>query len=234
MLNRMFSVIAFLIVGVLGAGTAFYTATFILKKSSAQTEVDVAPPPPPPNDMMIEEEPAPQQALDESSMNGQVNDINSGNSPDLQNVNKVPASGLGEEQDSPSELNEEIGFLEPFIYQIQEGRRDPFRKPVYQTVGDGLAGGGSEPAGPLLPLQRFDLDEISLIGIMWDVADPKAMFKDPGNKIHIVGKDQRIGKNNGYIAVIREGEVVVVETARINGELTYTTRIKQLATRKKQ
>ncbi|MEO0335779.1 MAG: pilus assembly protein PilP, partial [Pseudomonadota bacterium] len=77
----------------------------------------------------------------------------------------------------------------------------------------------------LLPLQRFDLDQLNLLGIIWDISDPKAMFKDPNGEIHIVGLEERIGRKNGYIAVIREGEVVVVEASRRKGEVIYTSRV---------
>lgn len=108
-------------------------------------------------------------------------------------------------------------YLEPFIYD-PKGRRDPFGPFQENEVGvDG------EFQGPLLPLQRFDVSELKLIGVIWDVNDPKAMFLDPNKQIHMVGKDERVGRNNGYIAVIREGEVVVVEANRRKGELLYSS-----------
>lgn len=74
----------------------------------------------------------------------------------------------------------------------------------------------------MTPLQRYELNEFKLVGIMWDVHDPKAMFVDPDHQVHVVGRDESIGKKNGYIAAIREGEVVVVESNRMkDGTLTY-------------
>ncbi|MCB0342833.1 MAG: pilus assembly protein PilP [Bdellovibrionales bacterium] len=125
----------------------------------------------------------------------------------------------------PSPAANELPFLEPYNYN-PEGRRDPFEPftTIQVTVGvDGPA------AGPMLPLQQFDLGQIKLIGIMWDVKDPKAMFLDPNNEVHTLRKNDRLGRSNGYIAVIREGEVVIVETARIRGELLYTTRVVKMA-----
>ena len=66
---------------------------------------------------------------------------------------------------------------------------------------------------------------------MWDVKNPKAMFIDPNNTVHVIGVDERIGRNNGYVAVIREGEVVVVETQRLRGELIYTTRVLRISSK---
>jgi type IV pilus assembly protein PilP len=121
-------------------------------------------------------------------------------------------------------LQDELSaFTEPFIYD-PEGRRDPFLPPS-QGVGET----GEGPFGPLLPLQRFDLKDLLLIGIIWEVNDPRAMFLDPNKKVHYLGVDDRIGRNNGYIAVIREGEVVVVETVEIRGEQAFTTQILKIA-----
>lgn len=115
--------------------------------------------------------------------------------------------------------------IEPYIYDPQ-GRRDPFKPFLYLESQESDVGAFQ---GPLLPLQRFDLDEINLIGIIWQVGDPRAMFRDPNDQVHVLGKDERIGRNNGYIAVIREGEVVVVETVRNKGNIEYLPRVMKLS-----
>lgn len=114
-------------------------------------------------------------------------------------------------------------FLEPFIYDIK-GRRDPFKPYVEMKAPE-----EGDMQGPLLPLQRYNIEEIILTGIIWDVKNPKALFIDPSKQTHILGRDDRIGKNNGYIAVIREGEVVVVEAQRIRGETVFSTRVMKLS-----
>lgn len=114
------------------------------------------------------------------------------------------------------DISELEGFLEPFIYDVVN-RRDPFMAWAEYVPTD-------SPAKPLSPAQRFDLDQLSLVGIMWDVKDPKAMFTDPDNEVIVLGRDEGIGNKNGYIASIREGEVVVVEATRKRGDLIYKTR----------
>lgn len=139
-----------------------------------------------------------------------------------------PPPGAGEPSlgDEASAQKEQIraeiqSFLEPFIYD-PKGRRDPF-KPYTEVLP---AEESDMPAGPVMPLQRFDLDQLQLIGIIWDVRDPKAMFLDPNSRIYTVGRDERIGRNNGYVAAIREGEVVVIEAfRRREGETLYTPRV---------
>jgi Tfp pilus assembly protein PilP len=112
------------------------------------------------------------------------------------------------------------GFLEPFIYDLVN-RRDPFL-PYSDYAPDSGTGASSRP---LTPAQRFDLDQLKLVGIMWDVKDPKAMFMDPDQDVLVLGRDEGIGNRSGYIAAIREGEVVVVEALRRRGDIIYKTRV---------
>lgn len=130
-----------------------------------------------------------------------------------------PTNGQQSPTPSSSFVEEVQSYLEPFIYDPR-GRRDPF-SPYVEMQGPAMSGDQSV----LLPLQRFDLEQLNLIGIIWNVTDPKAMFVDPNNQVHIVGRDERIGRKSGYIAVIREGEVVVVEAAQRKGDLVYTSRV---------
>lgn len=123
-------------------------------------------------------------------------------------------------------LSEELflqGLMDPFDYDPR-GRKDPFAQPVLDRP---VAQGAQH--GPLLPLQKFDLGRLKLIGIIWDVKRPRAMINDPDNKVHIVGPNTKIGTRNGYIAVIREGEIVIVETVEENGRLVSSAQIVKLA-----
>jgi type IV pilus assembly protein PilP len=116
----------------------------------------------------------------------------------------------------------ESAFLEPYVFDMREGRRNPFRPP---QIGEGMP---SDVVLPGTPLERYELDELKLVGIIWEVKAPKAMIIDPQGDVHVIGKDDRIGRKHGYIAVIREGEVVVVETTTFNGENTYSTRVMRI------
>jgi type IV pilus assembly protein PilP len=135
-------------------------------------------------------------------------------------VNPAAAAQQDVEADNrPGHPTSELeGFLEPFIYDIVN-RRDPFMP--YAEFAPENTGNGR----PLTPAQRFDLDQLKLIGIMWDVKDPKAMFQDPDKEVMVLGRDEGIGNRNGYIAAIREGEVVVVEALRKRGDIIYKTKV---------
>jgi len=115
-------------------------------------------------------------------------------------------------------------FMQPFPYDPQ-GRKDPFQPPV---VDRPMPPGAFH--GPVLPLQSFRLEQLTLIGIIWDVAKPRAMFRDSNGRVHVVGVNAKIGSQNGYVAAIREGEVVVIETFEEDGKLYSAARIVRLAT----
>ncbi len=111
------------------------------------------------------------------------------------------------------------GIMDPFDYD-QRGRRDPFVEPIPdKPVEQGNI------HGPLLPLQKFELSQLALVGIIWDVKHPKAMIKDPTGSTHVVGTNTKVGPRNGYIAVIREGEMVVVETTEQEGKLVSSAQV---------
>ena len=116
-------------------------------------------------------------------------------------------------------------LLQPFNYD-GEGRRDPFRP--YQDIQEEDQQVMTGAIGPILPLGKWDIDEIRLIGTLLDKKEPKAMFLSPDKKTFILGKGERIGRNNGYIGRIREEEVVVVEPIIVQGEPNTVTRIMRL------
>ncbi len=174
----------------------------VIPPASAQTEV-VPPPPPPEVSATI---PPPSPSLPPEPVNG---------SPVIP---PAAAASKGQTLNLPAR-----DFLEPYIFDAREGRRNPFRPLSLQGEDD-----GSMALGPATPLERFEVDELKLLAIMWDVKSPRAMVMDPNKEIHIVGKDDRIGRRKGYIATIREGEIVIVETSEFNGEAVYSTRIMQI------
>jgi type IV pilus assembly protein PilP len=136
----------------------------------------------------------------------------------------MPVSGpspAAEVAKPKSEIN--LEFLEPYAFDVRPGRRNPFRPPV--NIEEEKATGAALPG---TPLERFELEEIKLVGIMWQIKAPKAMFVDPRGEVHVLSKDDRIGRKHGYIAAIREGEVVVVEHNNFEGEGAFSTRILQL------
>lgn len=97
------------------------------------------------------------------------------------------------------------------------GRRDPFRPFRDAKVGIGQLVVKRER--PLELLENFDVKSLQVVAIIWGISKPKALIEDPNKIIHTVVKGMRIGKNDGVVAEIREGEVVVVELFDQNGKI---------------
>jgi type IV pilus assembly protein PilP len=71
----------------------------------------------------------------------------------------------------------------------------------------------------LEPLEKFETKALQVVAIVWGTEKPRALVQDPESNVHTVAKGQRIGKNEGFVAEIREGEIVVVEFFDLNGKV---------------
>lgn len=201
--GRLIYLLLYFVVGVSSLSLGLYVASMVIRSSYSQTQ---SMPAPATLEKTIEAtEPATPSA---SFVNPQAN-------PAAPNAvaNGAPV---------PPVNPDAVPFLEPYVFDAREGRRDPFRPPNNADFAY------SDVLQPGTPMERYDLDELKLVGIMWDVANPRVMILDPVGDIHVLGKDDRIGRRRGYIAVIREGEVVIVETVNFSGENAYSTRILRL------
>ncbi|OQW47188.1 MAG: hypothetical protein A4S09_15435 [Proteobacteria bacterium SG_bin7] len=119
--------------------------------------------------------------------------------------------------DHPELLNQAVES----VYEYDSrGKRDPFQ-PYFGATE--LTPGAE--IGPITFLQRFDLAELKLIGIIWDVTRPKAMILTPAGGVYVVEVNTKIGRNNAYIGAIREGEIVVVEPFDDDGKKSYNTKV---------
>jgi type IV pilus assembly protein PilP len=82
---------------------------------------------------------------------------------------------------------------------------DPFRSYVRRQVT-------FDPEGASSPLERFDLNQLSVMGIIWGLEEPRALVRDPTGKGYIVRAGTPIGKNKGRVLRIEDNKVVVKET----------------------
>lgn len=61
------------------------------------------------------------------------------------------------------------------------------------------------------PLTLLDLSQVQVVAILWNNKIPRAVIRGAG-KLFTIFKRTNLGVNNGIVAEIREGEVIVVET----------------------
>ncbi len=92
------------------------------------------------------------------------------------------------------------------------GKRDPFRSFISGPREDDIR----SPT----PLQRWDIDQFLLVGIVWGVDQPKAMVEDPENQSHVLEIGTYIGRNWGKVTQVTADSVVITEEYQtIEGEL---------------
>lgn len=115
--------------------------------------------------------------------------------------------------DKPSDpLDVAIASQEGYVYN-PIGKRDPFRSFL-------SSGSGEQDDTPRTPLQRYDLDQYGLVGIIWGIDRPRALVEDPEHVGHVLEIGTYIGKNWGKVTQISAGVVVVTEEYQtIDGEL---------------
>lgn len=86
------------------------------------------------------------------------------------------------------------------------GKRDPFRplslKPkVGQRTRENLS-----------PLERYEIGQLKLVAVIWDIKEPKAMVEDATGLGYIVKLGTLIGPNEGKVKTIKPNEVVIEES----------------------
>lgn len=91
----------------------------------------------------------------------------------------------------------------PFQYN-PEGRRDPFKSIIVSSEKQALVEN-------LPPLQRKELSELKVIGIVWGGFGYGAVVQTPDGKGYPVRRGTRMGLNNGVISRITNKEIVVQE-----------------------
>ncbi len=84
--------------------------------------------------------------------------------------------------------------------------RDPFRP---MTLGTKVDSGRKREN--LSPLERFELSQLKLVGIVWDTKDPRAMIEDTAALGYVVKVGTPIGNSDGKVKAIHRNEVVVEE-----------------------
>ena len=118
-----------------------------------------------------------------------------------------------------------ISLTEGYSYD-PKGRRDPFQSMVKLLKL-------SQSRGELPPLQRLELSDVKLIGIVSDASGYYGLIQTPDGKGYTVRVGTPMGTNNGTIKLISEQRVVVAEPA-IDQTGKMTTRDIEILQRPKE
>ena len=149
---------------------------------------------------------------------------------------RAPLSPLGPNPTSPGPaalalaesaagLDIPISLADGYSYD-PKGRRDPFQSMVKLLKL-------SQSRGELPPLQRLELSDVKLIGIVSDASGYYGLIQTPDGKGYTVRVGTPMGTNNGTIKLISEQRVVVAEPA-IDQTGKMTTRDIEILQRPKE
>jgi type IV pilus assembly protein PilP len=110
---------------------------------------------------------------------------------------------------TPPKKKEEKAAVEkkepPYTYN-PVGKRDPFKP--FLVLGPKKP----SPTARLTPLQRYDVSELKLVGILKGPTGYRALVEDASGKGFIVTKGTLIGHENGRVNEIRKDRVIVKQT----------------------
>jgi type IV pilus assembly protein PilP len=69
----------------------------------------------------------------------------------------------------------------------------------------------SRPRENLSPLERFDLGQLKIVGIVWDIREPRAMIEDTAGLGYVIRVGTPIGSNDGKVKAIHRNQIIVEE-----------------------
>ncbi len=121
------------------------------------------------------------------------------------------AAGDQKGADNGKKGEEDGKTTEDYVY-ISVGKRDPFMS-IYEVSNiktENQTGGESKPT-ILSPLQRYDVQQFRITGIIWGTAAPMANVVDPSSHSHVVKPGSLIGRNWGKVTKIKKDSIIVSE-----------------------
>ncbi len=91
------------------------------------------------------------------------------------------------------------------VHVAPQINRDPFRPMNLRTKTPPRA------RENLSPLERFELGQLKIVGIIQDIKEPRALIEDTAGLGYIVKVGTPIGSNDGRVKAIGRSEVIVEE-----------------------
>jgi len=63
----------------------------------------------------------------------------------------------------------------------------------------------------LSPLERLDLGQLKIVGIVWDIKEPRAMVEDTSGLGYTVKVGTPIGSNDGKVKASHRNQIIIEE-----------------------
>lgn len=106
------------------------------------------------------------------------------------------ATGKAPTADAP------VAALAPESPYDPASHRDPFKPPTIASSG---------PDNPRTPLERYEIGQLKLVGVVWDTGEPRAMVEDSAGLGYILTVNTPIGASGGVVKSIEPRRVLIEE-----------------------
>jgi type IV pilus assembly protein PilP len=111
-------------------------------------------------------------------------------------------SALEKEVQKAMAVYDPKGKTDPFAPLFKD---EPKPKPGHVKPGEGT------PGRILTPLEKLDLSQLKLVGIVRGIGGPRALVEETGGKGYIIKKGTYIGIHSGKVADIFDDKIVIDE-----------------------
>jgi type IV pilus assembly protein PilP len=212
--------LSYILMSVSAVAVAFYLTSALMSRSHAQSPTSAPPQAQPQNQQQ------PRGGSPGTSPSSPPGNPATNPPPPSQAPGQPPAAGGPATGAVPEALLEESAPVQQTAIQVNPedfvfdptGIRDPFKpyKAVKPPEHNGAIANVT-PTENLDPLQSVDIEMVELVAVLWDVKNPRALIRTKGGTTYTIKRDTKIGRNNGVVAGIREGEVIVLESFEEDG-----------------
>ena len=126
-------------------------------------------------------------------------------------VNKADSIQVAEQAKKAKKKEEED---EKYSYN-PNNKRDPFQSFLLSSSSTNLLDNI-----PRTPLQKYEISQYVLTGIIWGIDRPRALVEDPEGDGHVVEIGTYVGTKWGKVETIDEGVVTITEELQtVDGQL---------------
>jgi len=130
----------------------------------------------------------------------------------LQGIAKAAKAKLIESLSEPTHpspesapANEKQSKLPERLSPSPTGRRDPFR-PFTLTLRSNV-----RRRENVSPLERYELGQLKLVGVIWNSNEPRAMVEDSAGLGYVVKVGTPIGASDGIVTAIKQNGITIEE-----------------------
>jgi len=159
------------------------------------------------------EEPLPSDKMREAT--GKLNKVPASIGQSLRGLTDAAATKLkqlsGSEKPAPQSklidmtVPQKKPEIAPPAHVMKPEGRDPFRPMTLKTTAL------SRSRESLSPLERLDIGQLKIVGIVWDIKEPRAIVEDSAGLGYTVKVGTPIGSNDGRVKIIRRDQIIVEE-----------------------